>query len=341
MMREYYQVPVADVIRETDDAASLVLDVPAPLTAVFRYTPGQFITVRVPSDRTGSVARCYSLCSSPMIEGERPAIAIKRTTGGYASNWILDNVVPGSVLELLPPAGTFTPRSLDGDFLLFAAGSGITPVMSILKSVLFAGRGRVVLVYANRDERSVIFGAALRQLAADFGGRLVLVHWLDSLSGVPTADRLAAMVRPYAVWEPFICGPDPFLNVVRSALRSLGVPAKRIRAERFLSLAENPFEESAADEGGGVTATLSVSLDGTERILPWPAGTRMLDVLTEAGLEAPFSCRQGICGACACQLTGGEVEMAHNEVLEDADLADGYILACQSVAVTPEVSISY
>jgi 3-ketosteroid 9alpha-monooxygenase subunit B len=143
------------------------------------------------------------------------------------------------------------------------------------------------------------------------------------------------------VWEPYICGPDPFLNVVRSALRSLGVPAKRIRVERFLSLAENPFEEPAADEDSGVAATLSVSLDGTEQVLPWPAGTRMLDVLTEAGLDAPFSCRQGICGACACVLTGGEVEMAHNEVLEDTDLADGYILACQAVAVTPEVSISY
>jgi 3-ketosteroid 9alpha-monooxygenase subunit B len=340
-MRDYYRVPVAEVVWETDDAASLVLDVPASLAQVFRYTPGQFVTVRVPSDLCGSVARCYSLCSSPMIEGERPAIAIKRTTGGYASNWILDNVVPGSVLELLPPAGTFTPRSLDGDVLLFAAGSGITPVMSILKSVLFAGRGRVVLVYANRDERSVIFGTALRQLAADFGGRLVLLHWLDSLSGVPTADRLAAMVRPYAVWEPYICGPDPFLTVVRLALRSLGVPAKRIRVERFLSLEENPFEESVLDGSSGVAATLSVSLDGTEQVLPWPAGTRMLDVLTEAGLDAPFSCRQGICGACACVLTGGEVEMAHNEVLEDADLADGYILACQAVALTSEVSISY
>ncbi len=340
-MRDYYQVPVADVIPETDDASSLVLDVPAALAAVFRYTPGQFVTVRVPSDLTGSVARCYSLCSSPVVPGDRPAITVKRTMDGYASNWILDNVASGSVLELLPPAGTFTPRSLDGDFLLFAAGSGITPVMSILKSVLLAGRGRVALVYANRDERSVIFAGALRRLAAEAGGRLVLVHWLDSLHGVPAADRLAAVARPYASWEPFICGPDPFLGVVRSALGSLGVPAKRIRVERFLSLEENPFEEPAPDAGGGVAATLSVWMDGAEHVLPWPAGTRMLDVLTEAGLDAPFSCRQGICGACACQLTGGDVEMAHNEVLEDADLADGYILACQAVALTPDVSISY
>ena len=341
MIRDYYQVPVAEVIRETADACSLVLAVPDSLAGEFGYRPGQFITVRVPSDRVGSVARCYSLCSSPDA-GDRPSITVKRTVDGYASNWLLDNVVPGFVLDVLPPAGMFTPASLGGDFLLFAAGSGITPVMSILKSVLCAGTGRVVLVYANRDEPSVIFGAALRSLAAASEGRLVLLHWLDSLHGVPTALSLSALVRPYAAWESFICGPDPFLAAARAALGALGVPAKRVHVERFLSLAENPFEAvPPGADGDGLTATLSVSLDGTTRVLPWPAGTRMLDVLTEAGLDAPFSCRQGICGACACQLTGGEVEMAHNEVLEDSDLADGYILACQAVAKTPEVSIDY
>ncbi len=339
--REYYQVPVAAVVRETADACALELSVPAELAGVFAYTPGQFITVRVPSDLTGSVARCYSLCSSP-VAGEPPAIAVKRTSGGYASNWILDNVRAGTVLDVLPPAGTFTPASLDGDFLLCAAGSGITPVISILKSVLWAGRGRLVLVYANRDERSVIFGAALRSLAESSGGRLVVLHWLDSLQGLPTVDGLRALLRPYAAWQPFVCGPDPFLAGVRSALGSLGVPAKRVRTERFLSLEENPFEfESPAAGSEGLAATLTVSLDGDRRVLSWPAGMRMLDVLTDAGLDAPFSCRQGICGACACQLTGGEVSMAHNEVLEDEDLADGYILACQALALTPEVSIDY
>ncbi len=337
-MREFYQVPVAEVIQETEDACSLVLDVPPPLCALFSYQPGQFVTVRVPSDRTGSVARCYSLSSSPAA-GERPAITVKRTAGGYASNWICDRVAAGSVLDLLPPAGTFSPRSLDGDFLLFAAGSGITPVMSILKSALAAGRGRVVLVYANRDERSVIFGPSLGRLAGSSAGRLVVVHWLDSLLGVPSAAALAALARPYASWDAYVCGPDPYLTLVREALGQLGVPGPRVHAERFLSLAENPFEETA--DPAGLAATLSVTLDGATTLLPWPAGTRMLDVLIDAGLDAPYSCREGICGACACQLTGGEVEMAHNQVLEAADVADGYILACQAVPLTPEVGITY
>ena len=340
MTREFFQVRVAEVVRETDDACSLVLDVPPELETLFGYRPGQFVTVRVPSEQTGSVARCYSLSSSPHA-GDRPAITIKRTDGGYASNWIHDNVTAGSTLDLVAPAGTFVPNVLDCDFLLFAAGSGITPVMSILKSALAAGRGRVVLVYANRDERSVIFAAALRELVAAAAGRLTVVHWLDSLLGVPSAAALAALARPYAGHEAFICGPDPWVITVREALGQLGVPARRVHVERFLSLADNPFEVDTA-AASGPEATLAVTLeDGATKRLPWPAGVRMLDVLTDAGLDAPYSCRQGICGACACQLTGGEVEMAHNEVLEQADLDEGYILACQAVPLTAEVSITY
>jgi len=244
------------------------------------------------------------------------------------------------VLDLLPPAGTFCPGSLDGDFLLFAAGSGITPVMSILKSALAAGHGRVVLVYANRDEGSVIFGPSLRELAASADGRLTVVHWLDSLLGMPSVAGLAALARPYAAYEAFICGPDPYLVLVRDALSQLGVPGRRVHVERFVSLAENPFEVTATPDGGPA-ATLSVTLDDTTTTLPWPAGTRMLDVLIGAGLDAPYSCRQGICGACACQLTGGEVEMAHNEVLEAADIAGGLVLACQALALSPQVDITY
>ena len=336
--REYVQVRVAEVVRETGDACSLVLDLPSP---GFDYRPGQFVTVRVPSSRCGSVARCYSLSSSPLAD-ERPAITVKRS--GFASNWILSQVTAGTVLDVLPPAGTFCPSSFSGDFLLFAAGSGITPVMSILKSALVSGHGQVVLVYANRDSDSVIFGPLLRRLVADSGGRLVVVHWLDSLLGLPSVAALAGLTRPYAALytsgEAFICGPDPYLAVVREALGRLGVPGSRVHVERFVSLAENPFEFVVVPDGGPA-ATLSVTLDGVVTSLAWPAGTRMLDVLIEAGLDAPYSCRQGICGACACQLTGGEVEMAHNEVLEEEDLADGYILACQAVALTPVVCITY
>jgi len=242
--RAYHQVRVAEVISETGDAFSLVLAVPPELAGAFAYRPGQFLTVRIPQDRDGSVARCYSLSSSPHA-GDLPTITVKRTAGGHASNWIADHVRAGFVLDTLPPAGTFSPRSLEGDFLLFAAGSGITPVISILKSALAAGPGRVVLIYANRDERSVIFSSELRRLAES--GRLLVIHWLDSLHGEPTAAGLAALARPYTAAEAFACGPDPYLAVVRQALSRLGVTA--VHVERFLSLAENPFEVTEAAGG--------------------------------------------------------------------------------------------
>jgi 3-ketosteroid 9alpha-monooxygenase subunit B len=336
--RTFHQVRVAEVIPEAADACSLVLDVPPDLAGEFAYRPGQYLTVRVPRDPGGSVARCYSLSSSPYT-GDQPTITVKRMAGGYASNWLADHLRAGSIVDALPPAGTFSPRSLDADFLLLAAGSGITPVMSILKSALAEGTGRIVLSYANRDENSVIFGAALRALAAAAGPRLAVTHWLDSLQGPPTPAALAALARPYAGHEAFICGPDPYLNVAGEALSQLGLPPQRVHTERFLSLADNPFEAAAAD--GGPAATLHVTLDGEQHRLPWPAGRRMLDVLIEHGLEAPYSCRQGFCGACACQLTAGQVELAHNDVLEQEDLADGYILPCQAVALTNSVSITY
>ena len=338
-MRDYYQVPVAEVIRETGDASSLALDVPPALAGTFAYRPGQFVTVRVPSDQTGSVARCYSLCSSPQA-GDLPAITVKRTAGGYASNWILDNVTAGTVLDLLPPAGTFCPRSLDGDFLLFAAGSGITPIISILKSVLAAGRGRVALVYANRDEQSVIFAERAAQDRGR-GGRPAGLSCTGStrcrgLRPPPGSRRWPSRTPPGSRtsagptrtsrwsgrrWRSWACRPS-------GSGRSGSCRWRRTRSRRHRPT-------------GGVAATLTVDLDGATRVLPWPPGARMLDVLIAAGLTAPYSCRQGICGACACQLTGGEVEMAHNEVLEAADLADGYILACQAVPLTPDVSITY
>ncbi|HVB41612.1 MAG TPA: ferredoxin--NADP reductase [Streptosporangiaceae bacterium] len=336
--RTYYQVPVAEVVSETDRACSVVLDVPAEFAERFAYRPGQFITVRIPVPG-GSLARCYSLSSSPQA-GDRPAFTVKRMPAGIASNWIADKVTAGSLLDLLPPAGTFTPSSLDADFLLFAGGSGITPVMSILKSALRAGRGKIALVYANADERSVIFAARLRELQAAAPDRLLVLHWLDVLQGAPDATTLRELARPFAGYDAYVCGPDPYMAVAREALRGLGVPAQRVHVERFLSLADNPFEATRTADGG-VAARLAVELDDKVHELDWPAGQRMLDVMIDAGLDASYSCREGICGACACRLVSGEVEMAHNEVLEEQDLAGGYVLACQSTAVTPEVSVTY
>lgn len=335
-MTESYRLRVRELVRETPDACSVVFE-----PAGFDYRPGQFLTLRIPSERCGSVARCYSLSSSPHTD-EFPQVTVKRTVEGYGSNWICDTVSAGDELESLAPAGIFTPSSLDEDLLLFAAGSGITPVISIVKSALAAGTGRIVLVYANRDEQSVIFARELAALAARHPARLVVHHWLESVQGLPSAAAFTELARPYKTHEAFVCGPAPYMTAVRSALSTLDVPRGSVHIERFKSLGANPFEQAApAASTSSRTASVKVTLDGTEHRFDWPAETKLLDLLLERGLDAPYSCREGACSACACRLVSGEVKMLNNDVLEEEDLEDGIRLACQSLPVTDEVEISY
>ena len=344
------ELEVADVLAETDDARSLVFRAPdgAGDPAIpadrLRYAPGQFLTLRVPSDRTGSVARCYSLCSSPFTD-DALTVTVKRTVDGYASNWLCDHAHPGMRIHVLAPSGTFVPKTLDDNFLLLAAGSGITPVMSICKSALSEGSGQVVLLYANRDDRSVIFGDALRELAAKYPDRLTVLHWLESLQGLPSATALAQLAAPFTDRQAFICGPGPFMAAAREALETLKVPAQQVHIEVFRSLETDPFAavkiEDGVDSGDMPPATAVVELDGQTHTVSWPRRAKLLDVLLDAGLDAPFSCREGHCGACATTLRNGKVSMEVNDVLEQQDLDDGLILACQSHPETDSVEVTY
>lgn len=329
------KLTVKEVVRETPDAHSLVFEGPR-----LDYRPGQFLTLRIPSEQSPT-ARCYSLSSSPHVD-DLLKVTVKRTAGGYGSNWVCDTVEVGTVLDVLPPAGHFTPKDLSADLLLCAAGSGITPVISILKSALAQGTGHLVLLYANRDEVSVIFAKELAALAREHPDRLVVLHWLETVQGLPGVPQLRELVRPYASHEAFVCGPGPFMEAVTAATNELQVPRSRVHLEKFVSLSGDPWEapvEVVSD--GGAASTLKVDLDGQTHELAWPENKLLLDVLLDAGLDAPYSCRQGNCSACACQLVDGEVTMRNNNVLEKEDLDEGWVLACQSVPATPAVSVTY
>lgn len=342
------ELEIAQIVDETPDARSLVFKAPADAPVPdekLRYSPGQFLTLRVPSDRTGSVARCYSLCSSPFT-GDPLTVTVKRTADGYASNWLCDNAHAGMRMHVLAPSGTFVPKSLDTDFLLLSAGSGITPMMAILKSALSEGTGKVTLIYANRDENSVIFAAALRELATKYPDRLTAVHWLESVQGLPTVSGLSELVAPYTAREAFICGPGPFMAAAEEALTSSGAAPERIHIEVFKSLESDPFarvtiaadDTDDSDEG---PATATVTLDGQTHEVTWPRRAKLLDVLLDKGLDAPFSCREGHCGACAVVKKSGEVEMEINDVLEQQDLDEGLILACQAHPRSDSVEVTY
>ena len=337
------ELQVADVVEETADARSLVFTVPDGVQIPpekLRYSPGQFLTLRVPSDRTGSVARCYSLCSSPFT-ADPMTVTVKRTADGYASNWLCDHAQAGMKIHVLAPSGTFVPKTLDTDFLLLAAGSGITPMMSICKSALSEGSGKVVLIYANRDENSVIFGGTLRDLSAKYPDRLTVVHWLETVQGLPSAAALAGLAAPHVGHDAYICGPGPFMAAAEEALKTVG--ADRIHIEVFKSLESDPFaavviEEDDSDEG---PATAIVTLDGERHEVRWPRNAKLLDVLLDKGLDAPFSCREGHCGACAVLKKSGDVEMEVNDVLEQQDLDEGLILGCQARPRSDSVEVTY
>lgn len=251
---------VVDIVDETPDARTFVLE-PADGGELPAYRPGQFLTFAVPTDRpeqAQGVARSYSLCSRP--GDAQAAVTVKRVPGGWASHLLHERVRVGDRLTSLRPAGTFVPSGVDEDVLLVAAGSGITPVLSILRAVLETGRGRVALLYANRDEESVIFAARLRELSAQFGGRLTVVHWLESVQGVPSAAAWSGLVEPYAGRPAFVCGPGAFMAMVTSVLSGLGVASERVRVEEFVSLSDDPFAALRALTAGGSEAGVVAGL---------------------------------------------------------------------------------
>ncbi|MBU6257051.1 MAG: ferredoxin--NADP reductase [Burkholderiales bacterium] len=350
----YRRLRVAAIVDETADAKSIVFDLPPPERAAFAYQPGQFVTLRLPI--AGQVRlRCYSMSSAPALD-EGLRVTVKRVAGGRASNWICERLRVGDEVEMLPPAGAFTPRSLDGDFLLLAAGSGITPVWSILRSVLAGGSGRVALFYANRDERSVIFRAELAELAAAHPRRLAVVHWLDSVQGVPSTAQLAgqleAWARPWPAARAYICGPAPFRDAACLALAAIGVADDAVHVERYASLPDE-VDAGAATDGSAAAAAESpaaataaparvrLRLDGRDHEFDCRGGETLLDAAVREGIAAPHACRAGVCGACMCQLVEGQATMRHNEALDAKDLARGWILACQATPASAQLTVKY
>lgn len=340
----YHSLLVDQVVQETSDAVSLQFAVPAELAERFRYRPGQFLTLRLPWQGE-HLMRCYSMSSAPTVDAQL-RVTVKRVMEGRGSNWICDHVQVGDAIEVMQPAGVFVPQSLDGEFLLFGGGSGVTPVFSILRSVLLRGRGQVRLIYANRDEESIIFREALKDLLEQYADRLDVIHLLDSVQGRPTVSLLKRLSRGYENAQAFICGPGPYMDAAEQALQALKLPAENIHVERFVSL---PSEESRNEEQQAVLtesaevdqARISIELDGQYFELQCQGDETILDAAEKAGIDLPYSCMAGMCASCMCEVTDGEVRLLHNDVLDERDLSRGLTLTCQAVPRTAKVSLKY
>jgi 3-ketosteroid 9alpha-monooxygenase subunit B len=335
----YYSLRVRDVIEETADAKSIVFEIPREHADTFRYQPGQFLTLRIAHEQR-HLLRCYSLASSPLAD-EPPRVTVKRVADGRVSNWICDRLKTGDTLEVKPPAGHFVPHSLDDNFLMFAGGSGITPIFSIVRSALIAGSGRIRLVYANRDEQSVIYREQLSSLARQHPKRLEVVSLLDSVQGFPTTAQLADLSKSWTGADCYVCGPEAFMECALEALRGAGVAPARIHVERFVSLSDEEDAAPAVEPKESGEVRLEVELDGEHHQLSCARGEPILDAMLRAGLKAPHSCQQGACGSCMCTLEAGAVHLRHNQVLDKNDLAQRWILACQAIADTPSVRVRF
>jgi 3-ketosteroid 9alpha-monooxygenase subunit B len=344
-----YLVTVAAIVKETFDTATLAFEIPPEYQDAMRYQAGQFLTMAIPSELTGVVARSYSFCTAPSVD-PRPAVTVKRTAEGYASNWLLDNLRVGDQVRVLAPGGIFSPKDWDADLLLFAGGSGITPLLSILKEALTLGTGDVVLFYANSDERSVIFGRTLSELAAAHPDRLTVVHWLESVQGLPLQEQVRRFAAPYADREVFTCGPNGFMTTVDAALKELGLPRARRHRELFVSLGGAPFGDAPAVTGpqaapaGKVADNVDVEIvvDGqVYEFDDWPRELPLVDFMLRKGLPAPFACRAAGCGICVFTPVNGEVVEHVDNILTQSELDAGMRLACQSRPVSDRLRVVF
>jgi 3-ketosteroid 9alpha-monooxygenase subunit B len=336
------ELRVEKIIDETHDSRSLVFGIPGELAERFAYQPGQFLSFKIPFE--GHVlTRSYSLSSSPDTDREHK-VTVKRVEDGRISNWMNDRVEVGSRLMVVPPAGQFVLNDSDRKITLFGGGSGITPVISIIKSALATSQRSLKLIYANRDERSIIFKDELDRLLRQHGDRFEIVHSLDEVDGFLDCDAVKRHVGSEVSSDFYLCGPGPFMATVEEALRELHVDHARIHIERFVSPPDPGLhvEELLPDVGDdSVPDTITIVLDGKDHEVPYRKGEKVLRAARDAGLDPPFSCEEGYCSCCMAKLTAGAVKMDNNDCLSQSLLDEGWVLTCQSRCVSGKVKVEY
>jgi ferredoxin-NADP reductase len=332
----YHPLRVKAVVEETADTKSFVLEVPDDLRDAFRYRAGQFCTFRV---RLGSddVLRCYSMSSAPETDADL-TVTVKRVPGGTVSNWFNDHVRPGDVLEVTRPAGVFCATADDRPVVAFCGGSGVTPVVSIAKSVLATTTRPVVVLYANRDRDSVIFDDQLRQLRDAHPDRFEVRHHFDSDGGFLEPGAVVAHVGDRTDADFYVCGPTPFMDLVEGELLRLGVPASRISIERFGSATPGPRRPDDAED---VPSELTLVLKGKRHTLAYQAGDTVLETARRGALPAPYSCEAGNCATCMALVREGGATMRRNNALTADEVAEGWVLTCQAVPHGEVVTIEY
>ncbi len=353
---QFHRLTIRDVRPETADAISVAFDVPPELRDAYRFRQGQFLTLRESLDGE-DVRRSYSVCVG-VPDYERHGelrVAIKRVAGGRFSNWANESLKPGRAIDVMTPDGRFT-TDLDPvrarRYVGFAGGSGITPMLSLIETILSTEPASAfTLVYGNRTVASIMFLERLEELKNSYMDRLGLVHVLsdepqevDLLSGLLDEARCGELMRTVlageAIDEAFVCGPAPMMDAAEAALRAAGVPQASIHVERFGTPAPSGAPKPAAVDAPA--AKVVIVIDGKERHLRVPfEGQAILDAGLAAGAALPYACKGGVCCTCRAKVLEGEVRMDKNYTLEPKEIADGFVLTCQAHPVSERVVVSY
>ena len=350
----FHSLTVASVQTLTRDSVAITFDVPEPLTDTFSFIQGQYLTLRTVIGGE-EVRRSYSICSA--VQDKRLRIAIKKVAGGAFSTWATGPLTPGLSIDVMPPQGNFhipLQSELAQHVVCFAAGSGITPMLAIIKTMLLAEPlTRITLVYGNRSSGSVMFKEELQDLKDTYLTRLNLV-WvmsresqdIDLFNGRidhdKTSELLTRWVDPASIDAAFICGPHEMMLAVTQALQDKGVDKSRIKAELFGSPLPTKPRAVHSSVDASEQCDVEVVLDGSRRSFTMPKnGMSLVDAGLKAGIEMPYACKGGVCSTCRAQVLSGEVDMDNNFALEDYEVARGFVLCCQSFPVSSKLVIDF
>ena len=357
----FHELSIKKVSPEAAGSVAITFDIPSESLEKFHFEPGQFLTLR--ADVNGQdVRRNYSISSprSQFLKHGELEIGIRPVEGGVFSNWAATQLKAGDTLKVMPPEGRFTikkPRAIHR--VGFAAGSGITPILSIAATTLEEQtESKFTLIYGNRRMSSVMFNEALQDLKDRFPGRFTMIHILsqqaqevDLLQGRIDADKIKSIIQALlpakSMDEVFICGPEAMIEVTEKALIDSGVPANRVHSERFTTSASQAhkvqadMDASKQKTSSAKSVHMTILLDGKEHEVALSPDEHVLDAALNAGLDLPFSCKAGVCSTCRCKVTEGEVTMDKNFTLEADEMAQGFALSCQARAATQKLVISF
>jgi ring-1,2-phenylacetyl-CoA epoxidase subunit PaaE len=359
MALHFHPLTVKRVTPDAAGSAAITFQVPPDLADEFAFRPGQFLTLRATVDGQ-DLRRNYSICSPAQryaATGEID-VGIKPVEGGLFSRWAVKALQPGSVIEVMPPDGRFTPRAEGARHRVgFAAGSGITPILSIMATTLAGDpESRFTLVYCNQRANTIMFNEALQDLKDKYPARVALLHLLSRqpqevallhgrLDEAKVRELLESLLPASDIDEAFICGPEAMIEGTERALKAAGVAADRIHAERFVppggAAPARPRMPTAARPATGHAHQLDIVLDGKTHHLSMAADDRVLDAALDAGLDLPYSCKGGVCCTCRARVLEGQVEMEKNFTLEQWEMDKGFVLTCQSRPLTAKVIVSY